>query len=265
MPDEVDRTVGVAEQTPAQRRADTAGVAYPTSEENRAARWAGWFMALTFITSTPALLLYHSVLHHDDFILGADSVGSVEFAAFLEVLLAIGGIGVAVVMFPILKRQSERMALGYVASRIVESTMICVGVVALLSILMLRDDLAASIGGDSGSLVITGRTLVAIHDGTFLMGPGFCVGVNDLLLGYLMYTTGLMPRRLAMVGLVGGPLIFVGKILVVFGVFDIYSSTAGLFAIPVFIFEASFAIYLIWKGFRPSHVLSGEPAAATSA
>ena len=194
MPDEVDRTVGVAEQTPAQRRADTAGVAYPTSEENRAARWAGWFMALTFITSIPALLLYHSILHHDDFILGADSVGSVEFAAFLEVLLAIGGIGVAVVMFPILKRQSERMALGYVASRIVESTMICVGVIALLSILTLRDDLAASIGGDSGSLVIAGRTLVAIHDGTFLMGPGFCVGVNDLLLGYLMYTTGLMPR-----------------------------------------------------------------------
>ena len=92
------------------------------------------------------------------------------------------------------------------------------------------------------------------------MGPGFCVGVDDLLLGYLMYTTGLMPPRLAMVGLVGGPLIFASKILVVFGVFDIYSSAAGVFAIPVFIFEASFAIYLIVKGFRPSRVLSGEPA-----
>ena len=165
-------------------------------------------------------------------------------------------------MFPILKRQSERLALGYVASRIVEGTMIGVGLIALLSILTLSDDLAASIGGDSGSLVIAGRTLVAIHDWTFVMGPGFCVGVNDLLLGYLMYTTGLMPPRLAMVGIVGGPLIFASKILVVFGVFDIYSSGAGIFAIPVFIFEASFAIYLIVKGFRPSHVLSGEPATA---
>jgi hypothetical protein len=95
------------------------------------------------------------------------------------------------------------------------------------------------------------------------MGPGFMVGVDDLLLGYLMYATGLMPRRLALFGLVGGPLIFLGKILVVFGAFDIYSSAAGLFAIPVFIFEASFAIYLIWKGFRPSRVLSGEPASGT--
>ena len=241
-----------------------AEVAYPTAEENRAARWAGWFMALTFLTSIPALIIYHSILHHDDFVLGADSVGSVQFAAFLEVLLAIGGIGVAVVMFPILKRQSERMALGYVASRTVESTMICIGLIALLSIVTLRDDLAASIGGNSGSLVIAGQTLVAVHDWSFVMGPGFAVGVNDLLLGYLMYATGLMPRRLALVGLVGGPLLFVGKILVVFGVFDVYSSTAGLFAIPVFIFEASFAIYLIWKGFRPSHVLSGEPATTTS-
>ena len=92
------------------------------------------------------------------------------------------------------------------------------------------------------------------------MGPGFCVGVNDVLLGYLMYRTGLMPPRLAMIGLIGGPLIFASKIVVVFGAWGITSSTAGVFAIPVFVFEASFAIYLIVKGFRPSRVLSGGPA-----
>src|SRR5581483_10502432 len=183
----------------------------------------------------------------------------IELAAVLEVFLMISGIGVAVVMFPILRRQSERLALGYVASRIVESTMICVGIIGLLSVLTLRGGLAASIGGGSGSLAIAGRALVATHDWTFVIGPGFCVGVNDVLLGYLMYSTGLMPPRLAMVGMVGGPLIFASKILVVFGVWDIYSSTAGIFAIPVFIFEASFAIYLIVWGFRPSRVLSGEP------
>ncbi len=94
-----------------------------------------------------------------------------------------------------------------------------------------------------------------------MLGPGFCVGVDDLLLGYLMYRTGLMPPRLAMVGLIGGPLIFASRILVVFGVWDVYSSTASIFAIPVFIFEASFAIYLIVRRFRPSRVLSGQPAA----
>ena len=217
-------------------------------------------MAITFLTSIPALLLYHSILHDHNYILGSGSEGKVQLAALLEVLLIVANVGVAVVMFPILKRQSERVALGYVASRIVEATMILVGVMALLAILTLRDDLAASIGGDSGSLVIAGRTLVAIHDWSFLMGPGFMVGVNDVLLGYLMYTTGLMPPRLALFGLIGGPLIFIGKALVVFGAFGIYSSGAGVFAIPVFIFEGSFAIYLIVKGFRPSHVLTGEPA-----
>jgi hypothetical protein len=107
--------------------------------------------------------------------------------------------------------------------------------------------------------VIAGRTLVAIHDWTFLVGPGFCVGVNDLLLGYLMYTTGLMPRRLALFGLIGGPLIFAAKTLVVFGVFGATSTAAGIFTIPVFVFEASFAIYLIVRG-SGLLTFSGEPA-----
>jgi hypothetical protein len=129
----------------------------------------------------------------------------------------------------------------------------------LLAIVTLRGDLAAS-GADGESLQIAGRTLVAIKDWTFLIGPGFCVAVNDILLGYLMYSTGLMPPRLAMFGLVGGPLVFISSTLVLFGAFDQTSSVAGLFTIPVFVFEASFAIYLIVRGFRPSPVLSGEPA-----
>ena len=178
-------------------------------------------MAITFITSIPALLLYHPILHDHGYILGAGHDTRIEFAAVLEVFLMISGIGVAVVMFPILRRESERLALGYVASRIVESTMIGVGIISLLAILTLRGDLAGSVGANGGSLQIAGRSLVAIHEWTFVMGPGFCVGVNDILLGYLMYTTALMPQRLALFGLVGGPLIFASKIAVVFGAFSI--------------------------------------------
>ena len=112
----------------------------------------------------------------------------------------------------------------------------------------------------AGQLATVGRSLVAIHEWTFVFGPGFCVGVNDILLGYLMYTTALMPQRLALFGLVGGPLIFAAKIAVVFGAFGINSSASGVLSIPVIIFEASFAIYLIVRGFRPSRVLSGEAA-----
>ncbi len=239
---------------------ERVGVRFPTPGEKSAARWAGWFMAITFITSIPALLLYHPILHNHSYILGAGHDTRIEFAAVLEVFLMISGIGVAIVMFPILRRESERLALGYVASRIVESTMIGVGIISLLAILTLRGDLAGSVGANGGSLQIAGRSLVAIHEWTFVMGPGFCVGVNDILLGYLMYVTALMPQRLALFGLVGGPLIFAAKIAVVFGAFGINSSAAGILSIPVIIFEASFAIYLIGWGFRPSRVLSGEPA-----
>jgi hypothetical protein len=129
----------------------------------------------------------------------------VALGALLEVFLIIANVGTAVVLFPILKRQNEALALGYVAARPVECTFIVIGIVSLLAIVMLRQDLAAAGGGDSGSFVPVGRSLVAIHDWTFLLGPGFFVGVgNGLILGYLMYKSGLVPRGLAILGLIAG-------------------------------------------------------------
>jgi hypothetical protein len=239
-------------------------VAVQSPAERRVASWAGWLMAATFVTSIPALLLYHDVLNDTDFILGAGNKTRVEIGALLEVLQAVAQIGVAVVMFPILRRKHERIALGYVASRTVESTMVVIGAMALLSVLTLREDLAASIGANQETLGITGRTLVEIHDRTFLMGPGFCVGVNGLLLGYAMYSTGLMPSRLAIFGIIGGPLLFASSIAVLFGAYDQTDGGAGILAVPEIIFEASFAIYLIVKGFRASPVLTGPPVAAAA-
>lgn len=217
-------------------------------------------MASTFITSIPAaLILYDPILNDAGYILGSGDDTRVTAGALLELLLMIGNIGTAVVMFPILRRHSERLALGYVASRTVEATIIGVGAISLLSILTLREDLAASIGADGASLEIVGQSLVAVHDWTFLLGPGFCVGVNGLLLGWLMYRTGLMPPRLALFGVVGGPLIFASAIAVLFGAYE-QDGAHAIFSLPEAVFEASFAIYLIVKGFRPSPVLSGEPA-----
>ena len=217
-------------------------------------------MALTFFTSIPAaLILYEPILNETDYILGSGDDTRVTLGALLEIFLMIGNIGTAVVMFPILRRKSETLALSYVASRTVEATIIGVGAISLLSILTLRDDLAGSIGAGAGSLEVAGRSLVAVHDWTFLLGPGFCVGVNGILLGYLMWSTGLMPRRLALFGVVGGPLIFASAIAVLFGAYE-QDGAHALFSLPEAIFEAAFAIYLIVWGFRPSPVLSGAPA-----
>ena len=146
----------------------------------------------------------------------ARAVGQIQLGAFLEVLLAIANIATAIVLFPVLRRYSESISLGYVASRIVESTIILVGVVSLLSLLTLRQDAT----GSDASLVLAGQSLIAIHDATFLLGPAFCAGFgNGLLLGYLMYKSGLVPRRMAMIGLIGGPIAFLSATLVLFGIY----------------------------------------------
>jgi hypothetical protein len=173
--------------------------------------------------------------------------------ALCEIFLAITNIGTAVVLWPIVRRQSETLALSYVASRVVESVIIVVGLISLLSVLTLREDFAGA-GADAGSLTVAGETLVAIHDWTFLLGPGFCVGVNGLLLGYLFYRSGLVPRRMAMLGLIGGPLIFASSIAVMFGAYE-QDGTHFFFSIPEIAFEFSITVYFIWKGFRPSPIL----------
>ena len=235
-----------------------------TPAERRTASIAGWLMLATFLTSIPAsLILYEPILNETDFILGSGDVWRVQLGALLEIFQIIAQIGMAVAMFSILRRYSEILALGYVASRIMESAVIAVGAISLLSILTLRDDFAGS--ADPATLEIAGHTLVAVHDWTFLFGPGFCVGVNGILLGWMMYRTGLMPRGLALLGVIGGPLLFASAIAVLFDVYE-QDGAHALFSIPEAAFELSFAIYLIVKGFRPSSVLSGpeQRAAATS-
>jgi len=226
----------------------------PTPEQQQRARIFGVLFALTFVTSIAALILYDPVLNDADYILGDGADTRVELGALLEIFLAITNIGTAVVLWPIVRRQSETLALGYVASRIVESVIIVVGLISLLSVVTLREDLAGT-GTDAGTLTVAGKSLVAIHDMTFLLGPSFCVGVNGLLLGYLFYRSGLVPRQIAIFGLVGGPLIFASSIAILFGAYDQTGGVGFVFALPEIVFEAGITVYTIWKGFRPCPIL----------
>jgi len=168
-----------------------------------------WFIG-TFIFSIPAALLYEPVLNAADYILDEGLDARISLGAFLEVLLAIANIATAVVFFPVLKRVNEAVALGYVASRTIESGIIVTGLISLMSLVTLRNNFTGT-SGDTASLDIAGQTLVALHDWTFLLGPQFCAGFgNGILLGYLMYRSGLVPRGMALLGLIGGPLAFIG-------------------------------------------------------
>jgi Domain of unknown function (DUF4386) len=229
-------------------------MAMPTAQHQRRARIFGWLFAATFVTSIAGLILYGPVLDNADYVLGGGADTRIELGALCEILLAIANIGTAVVLWPIVRRQSQTLATSFVASRIVESVVIVIGLISLLSVVTLRQDLAGT-GADAGSVMVAGKSLVAIHDWTFLLGPGFCVGVNGLLLGYLFYRSGLVPRQIAMFGLVGGPLIFASSIAILFGAYEQTGEVGFVLALPEIVFEAGITIYTIWKGFRPSPLL----------
>ena len=217
----------------------------------RTARIAGVFFLLTFITSIPAAFYFcEPVLTHADYVASAGADTRVAWGAVLEVFLAITGIGTAVTLYPVLRRQSEGIAIGYVAARVVESTLIVVGIVSLMSVVTLRQGAA---GADSASLLVAGRSLVAVHDWTFLLGPGLVAGfANGLMLGYLLYRSRLVPRAMALLGVIGGPLIFVSGIAVLLGAYPQISTVSAIATIPEFLWELSLGLYLVVKGFRPS-------------
>ena len=227
----------------------------------RTALSAGVWFLLTFAFSIPAVFVfYEPVLNDPNYIVGAGADTRVSWGAFLEVLTAIANIATAVVLFRILRRQSEAISLGYVALRVVESTLIIVGLISLLSIVTLRQDGG---GADSASLVLAGRSLVAFHDWTFLLGPQFCAGFgNGLLLGYLMYKTGLVPRPMALIGLIGGPLAFIAGTAVLFAAIEQGSSVQALLTVPEALWELLLGLYLTFRGFRPSPILVEGSAAA---
>ncbi len=215
----------------------------------------GIFFVITFVASIPGLLLYGPLLNHPDYVLGSGADTRIALGAFFEVMLVIANIGTAVTLFPILKRQNESVAIGYVASRIFESAVIAVGIVAVLSVVTLRQDLRGATGADAATLVTVGRALVAIHDWTFLLGPAFCAGFgNGMLLGFLMFRSGLVPRRLAVLGLIGGPLAFAAATGALFGVFDQQSAPSFILTLIEILWEASLGIWLIVKGFSPSPI-----------
>jgi Domain of unknown function (DUF4386) len=221
------------------------------------ARVTGVLFVITYIASIPPVLfLYGPLLDDPRYILGGGAADNgLALGALLELILIVANIGTAVVLYPVVKRVNEILALGFVTARVVESAFIAVGVLSVLSMVTLRQEAAA--GADAGSLLAVGQSLVAVHDWTFLLGPGFVVGIgNGLILGYLMYRSGLVPRRLAVLGLIAGPVLIARFVGILFGVFEPMSVLGGLMVVPEFIWELALGIWLIVKGFNASAVAS---------
>jgi hypothetical protein len=218
---------------------------------------AGAFFIIAAVAAVVGLALYGPVLTDPRYIVTASgSDMRVLLGAFCEVILAIAVIGTAVTLYPVVRRQSEGIALGYVAGRIVEAVVIVAGIISLLSVVTLRQDFAGAAGAQAAAPVAVGRSLVVIHAWTFLLGPGLAIGVNTLVLAYLMYRSRLVPRIIAAIGLIGGPLIFASSAAVLFGLYEQVSIWGLLAAVPVSAWEMSLAVWLIVKGFKPAAIAS---------
>src|SRR2546427_7262538 len=213
---------------------------------------AGALYLLSFV-SIPTLFLYNPV-RASNYIVGHGSDTGIIVGAILEMIVALAGIGTAVALYPVVKRQNEGVALGFVGARVLEAATIFAGVACLLAVVTLRQ---AGAGADA---LVTDHALVALYDRTFLIGQSFIPAVNALLLGSLLYRSRLVPRALPLLGLIGAPLLVAGDLAVLFGLIGQHAPLAGLFALPIALWEFSLGVWLVVKGFKPSPITAGMAA-----
>lgn len=224
------------------------------SPHRQTALVAGVFYLLTFV-SIPTLALYAPV-HDPKYIVGPGPDTGVFIGGILEVIVALAGVGTAVALFPVVKRQNEAVALGFVASRILEAATIFAGVAFLLSVVTLRQ---AGVGADA---LVTGRALLAMYDRMFLLGQSFFPAVNAVLLGSLLYRSRLVPRALPLLAFIGVPLLVGADVAVLFGLIGRSSPPAALAALPIALWELSLGVWLVVKGFNASPILAGGKSAS---
>ncbi len=239
--------------------ADTGQAAPPAQaaqavqhSDQRLARAAGVMYLITIVASIPAqFVLYHPVLSNPEYVLGAGHDTQVMWGGFLELITALACIGTAVALFPVLRRHHEAAALGFVTARVLEAAFIVTGIVSMLAVTTLRQPGAT--GAEATSLVAASEALVAVHDWTFLLGPGVLPGINALLLGYVLYRSGLVPRIIPRIGLIGAPFFLTAASATVLGLNEPASIATALVTLPIFAWEAALGVRLTLSGFsRPT-------------
>jgi hypothetical protein len=216
------------------------------------ARAAGILYILTFASSIPAAFYFLSpILDNPNYIVSSGSDTRVVWGCLLDVVNALACVGTAVAVYPVVKRQNQSLALGFVTSRMFEALTIMIGVVSVLAVVTLRQDVTGTVGADQGSLVTTGHALVAIRDYTFQFGPNMSAAINALLFGTLLYKSRLVPRILPTLGLLAAPCLLVATVATVLGVTEQGSVWFAPGGALIFVWELSVGIYMAVKGFRP--------------
>ena len=219
------------------------------SPTRRTALVAGLFYLLTFV-SIPTLSLY-AVVKGAGYVTGPGPDSGAILGGFLETLVALAGIGTAVTLYPVVRRHGEGLALGFVAARTLEAAMIFLGVTSIVTLVSLRQATAvATDPSAAGTALVLAGSLGAAYNTAFLLGQSLMPGLNALLLGTLLLRSGLVPRVIPLIGLVGAPIHLTAVVLTYFGALDRISTATLLAALPIAVWEFSLGVYLVVKGFR---------------
>ena len=227
------------------------------SPERKLAIATGVLFFITHVTSIAAIVLYQPVLNHPGYVLGNGAANSrILLGGLLEVILAAAVVGTAVTLYPVVSRHNKALAMGYVGLRTLEAGIIVTGIASLLAVVTLQHDLAGT-AANAAALTTVAKALVAVHNWTFILGPGLVCGLNTAVMAYALYRSKLVARFIPVLGLIGGPLVFAANVAGMFGVprYDL-----GVCVVPVFAWEVSLAIFLITKGFRSTAVAPIVPS-----
>lgn len=215
----------------------------------------GIFYIVAAVTSIIAVILYEPVLSEQWYLAVADGYKTkVLFGVINDLLLVLTAVGTAVMLFPYLRRWNEHLALGYLCFRFMEAVLITIGVVSILGLLQLSIHYEAGSLNSVNNLRETGYLLQAVHRWTFMLGPNFMLGVNTAIYSYLLFRTGIVPRPLALLGMITAVLVFTAGLLEMFGIVEPLSTVKGLIALPVGVYEMSLALWLIVKGFNMTNL-----------
>lgn len=221
------------------------------ASNRRRAVTVGILFILAAVTSIIGLILYNPMLSDANYLMnGYDDQNQVTLGALFELILVVSAIGTSIMLFPLLRKYNESIALGYVCFRFMEAVLITVGIVSVLSLMTLSQQFVETVPSNIAAYQASGTLLIAVHDWTFMLGPNFMLGINTMMCSYLLYKSKLVPRFISYMGLTGAALIFLAALLEMFGVVGQTSFWGGILAVPVAAYEMTFAIWLIVKGFN---------------
>ncbi|MCL6605505.1 MAG: DUF4386 domain-containing protein [Paenibacillus sp.] len=221
----------------------------------------GVLFILAAVTSIIGLLLYDPILNGPDYLIkGSENANQVILGAVFEFILVGSAIGTSIMLFPLLRKQNESIALGYVCFRFLEAVIITVGIVSVLSLLTLSQEFVKVGAPNASSFHTSGTLLIAIHDWTFMLGPNLMLGINTMMCSYLLFTSRLVPRFISVMGITGATLIFIAALLEMFGIILQLSTWGAILAIPVALYEMTLAVWLIVKGFNKVYAGGTKPS-----